>query len=507
MKATVWLLLWIQVAALAVVQSRMEATPEVQNEKRYVTISGDVSAGRALMTYVTLLFTGAFRSLAADFLWLEYDDASEEHRYAEAYEYITLLLLLQNKNVEVWVAVTHDLTHNLPAVTPQKDRWPLIKKGYELLAQANREVPNSPTLHWETGYRLVQKVTWDRPTLNHELIQQIRDDAKLQKDLLVEDYPELLERPPGAQPGRSPFELSLGWFRKAGDLAQHEKKRKGIEAYRTAFGLLVDQRDAEGWIWHGMWYEAMVCWQQGRHDDALWWLEMKLIPHNEWYVAHYGDYISYIYGKRLEMVRKVIPLIRAHQAYARDPSPETAGAFIDPALSVIMEIRHLDDLFVTRQVSEVRMALVRDLLAANNLPEGYAYFEMTEVDDEDWCAEMMPNGASVNNWLFPSSRDQDVYWIPHGYGGAESGAQARPLLLTVTNRPLQGLPGRYRLHVRLVSVQGEDKITLADGIVEPGRTFSYNGRFDPTRTTFLYISALDGTPEPAPYELNVDPLQ
>ena len=496
MKALAWIA--AQIVALLVYQAAvMERQDEVRNEKRYVTISGDVSSGRALMMHVTLLFTGSFRSLAADFLWLWYDKASEEHKYVEAYEYMTLLLLLQNKNVEVWIAVTHDLTHNLPAVTPQKDRWPLIKKGYEKLAQANREIPNSPTLHWETGYRLVQKVSWSRPELDMEIIRSVREDATLQEVLVVPDYPELLERPPGAPPGRSPFELSMGWFRKAGVLSQHEVKRKG-KTYRTAFGARVDQTDAEGWIWHAMFYEAMYCWLQGRHDDALWWLERKLIPHNEEYVAEYGGYISQIYGRRLDMVRRIVPLVRAHQAFTRAPTAENAGAFIDPALAGIRDFRMLDDQFVTRHVSEVRMLLVQGLLAANNLPEGYANFERAEVDDEDWCAQPMPNGAVLNSWVFPSSRDQDVYAVLAGFGGAVPGSPPRAMELNVVNKPLGGLPGRYRLHVRLVSFHGGSMITLADGIAEPGRPFTYNGAYDPMRNTFLYISALDGTAEPAP---------
>lgn len=506
MKAAAWIV--SSVAALLAYQTAvMETQPEVENEKRYAVISGDVSTGRALMTNVTFLFTGSFRSMMASFLWIEYDDASEQHRYVEANEYMELLLLLQRNNAEVWSAVTHDLTHNLPAVSPKKDRWPLIKKGYERLAQGNLEVPNSPTLQWETGYRLVQKVSWSRPELDLELIDQIRRDEKLQDVLLVREHPELLERPPGAPPGRSPFELSLGWFRRAGEASQHEKARKGIEAYRTAFGLLVDQRDAEGWIWHAMFYEAMYCWQTDRHDDALWWLETKLIPHNEAYVARYGDYISHIYGMRLEMVRRVVPLVRAHQAFVRVPTAENAGAFLEPALGAIMDFRMLDDQFVTRQISQVRMLLVRGLLQANNLPPGYENFERVEVDDEDWCAQPMPNGATVNSWIFPSSRDQDVYAITVGFGGAVTGTPPRRMLLSVVNKPLEGLPGRYRLHVRLVSVLGGDLRTLKDGVVEPDGTFVYNGTYDPMRNTFLYISALDGTAEPAPYELTVDPLQ
>jgi hypothetical protein len=476
----------------------MERAPETRDEMHYSTFRPDVSMGRAVLTYVSLLFTGSFRVLAVDYLWMEYAKAGDRHQYDVAHEYASLLQALQSRNPEVWVALSHDYTHNLPAVSPEEERWPLIKQGYRTLATANAQIPNSPTLTFEMAYKLIQKVYWQRPDLDLALIRRIEEDPELQVELSLEPPP-----PPGA-PGRSPFELAIPWLRRTIELVRREVQRHGATSYYTQMGVLVDPSSQEGWIWAALYNQAHLEWVRNRHDQAVAVLE-RTAEQNERIVQEYGDEISPIYQRRLPMLRAMIPLVRLHQRARESRDPSLLRPFLERAESLLLEYERLDDGFIQRHVRDTRVVLASRELTRRGLGQNLLILEAPEPDDFPELATAL-EPKTYTGWIFPADTDQDVYWLGADAGNPEAVPPPRALRLTLRSFRLPNQPAPPRLHVRLLSGLGERAVVLDDAIVEPDQTYLFDRSVERTRHTMVFISALDAQGEPAPYELTVDRL-
>lgn len=499
-------------SALLAFQLRfMEERKEVRDEQRYETFTEDV--GSALMTYTALLFTGSFRSLASDMLWVFYERAVEKNEYDRAVQYSTLLLTLQSTNPGVYEHLSHDYTHNMPAVSPPQDRWPLIKKGYLTLARgALEKVRNSPHLHAEMGYRLYQKVSWDRPVLQLELIGQFESEADLQSKLWLDLQKDPEMRPhltfdpagraPGAVGGRSPYELAIPWLLKAADLAKYETQRQGLKAYYNQMGLLVDPASQHGMVWHAMFYQANLEWLRGRHEAALWWLRERTIPFNRWYLEHYREQVGTIYTMRMKMAEDLAGLVELHARLVNTRNPEVAPAFLDQALRFMTIHETLDEQFVKQQWETLRQVILKGTARELGWGPEIPAMEEGELDDFPWCSNRLMRRIS-RRWIWPSESDVDLYFRPPSEGEPER------LRFTITNRPHEKVPGRHRLHVRVVREDFDPRrglvmTTLDDTAVDPGNTFLFDKTVERSGYVLLYISALDGTFEAAPYELVVD---
>lgn len=473
----------------------LEQTPEYQEETQFVTLGREIPAGRALMTYLSLTFTGSFRSMAADFLWLKYERSKDQHRMLEAHQFAQILLVLQPKNPAVWEALAHDYTHNIPAVVPKHERFDLIRRGYLLLAEGNRQIPNSAALHQEMGFKLVQKVSWNKPIVDDELCSQIEQDSELQKELVPTDTPRY-PRPPGAVGGRSPFELAIPWMQRASRLAVEEEARRGKTVY-TQMGLLVHPMNIEGNIWHAQYLQAMYEWRRRRYAEALWWID-RTIEQN---VELNRRFPNPIYFERLEMVRRMIPLINLHQRgrEATDPAERMAArsAFVSEGMTLLMEFETLDDGFVRRELEELRRNAVRQTFGEHEalIREG------GEIDDFNFAANYLRPG-SRRRWIYPSDSDQDLYYLAGQHSDREEEAPpTRRVQLTLKN-----LSDRFRLHLRMVGPKRAELLEIADAIVPPGESYKFDGQIETEQHVVIYISALDGTAtDPAEYELELEP--
>jgi hypothetical protein len=269
-------------------------------------------------------------------------------------------------------------------------------------------------------------------------------------------------------------------------------------------GILIDPVGLEGWVWHAMFYQAMLEWQRGRHDSSLWWLTQRLIPHNEQYVNRQGEAISYIYTLRLAMARDLIGIVERHRELSRSGAPGDVGRFLDLAQQFTQLHETLDDGFVRREVENIRRRVLLALSGDNPDPKLLAR-ESGEINDFFFCATTLMPNSHFPGWIWPGDSDLDLFYLapPQTEEGAVT-PLSRRVRFTLTNQTLPGVEPK-RLHLRVVGEWMGEKVFHDDALIEPGNTHLFDKPVDASHYILLFITAVDGAPQPVGYELFLEP--
>lgn len=367
----------------------IENLPEKMYEAGYTDIT-KIPPTSALPQYLGSLFLGAFRAVAIDVLWIDYEQEKEARRYYEAREVIELISYLQPRNEVVWDFLAWDVAYNLSLgerYFTLEHWWKWVKYGLLKLYDGSTHIKKSPYMKYDIGYMLSQKSY--NPIYNGafsmEFIEKVEGDDGLQ-GILSE-----------GQKGTkfSPFELAIRWLEKArDDLDDYERETKS-RYYVVPGGLVISKATTDAFIRDALYYQSILCWQRNDYAGAYKWLD-KAIAHAQKIVddnSMGGMGFSEKFVKEYKQLRIALPAVeKAFPAGAREDKIK-ALSLLEQFLK---ENGNFDEGFVCRMASGYKKSLGGDEFEYNDIP--------------DYPTRIMI-GKKISATISPTPQDVDFYLI------------------------------------------------------------------------------------------------
>ena len=384
------LVLAVLVAFLILFQTLiLDKLPEKVEEDKYSDLS-NIPVTSALPQYLGSLFLGAFRAVAIDVLWINYDDAKQDRRYYEAKEIIELISYLQPRNEAVWDFLAWDVAYNIAygeRHSTEDEWWRWIRYGFLKMKEGADANKKSPYLRYMLGFMLDHKASWEGGRFQMDYITAFEKDLELQAKLIGKKVDKPL----------SPFEFAIEWYKEAKDVLAEYRKRTGRRYYAFKGGVAVHSLTLDIYIKECFYYQAMLCWQRGDFRGATTWLD-KALEHANYILKQYGeDGVSPIhrrYPNFFSRLREILPAAEA--ADKKETLLADKANVLSLLEQLLKDFATFDNFYVHTFVSDMKKSLGGDEY---------------EFNDATYCAIGLTRDRVIYSTIAPMRLDVDYYSI------------------------------------------------------------------------------------------------
>ncbi len=208
---------------------------------------------------------GAFRGIAADYLWMRADKLKEEGKYYEAHQLAKWICLLYPRFPAVWSFQAWNMSYNISVATHTAlERWQWVYNGIRLLRDEG--IPNN-----ERVVPLYHQLAW---TWFHKVGDRMDDFHWVYKRAWAATIETLL----GAPPAGAPNNVTIDWFRPVaeappvGELVASKPEVAELVSRLKGLGIDVDASTNSQRLFHPLeetLFKPYTIWQKNAQLAAL----------------------------------------------------------------------------------------------------------------------------------------------------------------------------------------------------------------------------------------------